>query len=84
MYKRQARGGTIGYMPPEQLNGEVVDERSDIFALASVLYESLCAATPFRAGTPADSLANIEKGVIYPCLLYTSQRPRDRERRGRW
>lgn len=64
-----ARGGTIGYMPPEQLNGEVVDERSDIFALASVLYESLCAATPFRAGTPADSLANIEKGVIYPSNL---------------
>ncbi len=64
-----ARGGTIGYMPPEQLRGEVVDERSDIFSLAAVLYESLCATAPFRAGTPADSLRRIEKGVIYPSSL---------------
>lgn len=64
-----ARGGTIGYMAPEQLNGLEVDERSDIFSLAAVLYESLCAAAPFRAGTPADSLKNIEKGVIYPSDL---------------
>lgn len=61
-----ARGGTIGYMAPEQLNGEVVDERSDIFSLAAVLYESLCATAPFRAGTPEDSLKNIKKGVLYP------------------
>ena len=58
--------------PPEQLNGEQVDERSDIFALAAVLYESLCATAPFRAGTPADSLDRIIRGVLYPCLLYTS------------
>ena len=64
-----ARGGTIGYMAPEQLRGEVVDERSDIFSLAAVLYESLCATAPFRAGTPADSLKRIEKGVIYPSSL---------------
>ena len=64
-----ARGGTIGYMAPEQLNGDMVDERSDIFALASVIYESLCAAAPFRAGTPADSLRAIDKGVIYPSDL---------------
>ncbi len=64
-----ARGGTIGYMAPEQLNGLEVDERSDIFSLAAVLYESLCAAAPFRAGTPGDSLKNIEKGVIYPSDL---------------
>lgn len=64
-----ARGGTIGYMPPEQLHGETVDERSDIFALATVLYESLCATAPFRAGAPADSLKRITKGVIYPSSL---------------
>lgn len=64
-----ARGGTIGYMAPEQLNGEIVDERSDIFALAAVIYESLCAAAPFRAGTPADSLNAIKRGVIYPSDL---------------
>ena len=64
-----ARGGTIGYMPPEQLNGLEVDERTDIFSLACVLYESLCATAPFRAGTPADSLKNIEKGVLYPSDL---------------
>ena len=64
-----ARGGTIGYMPPEQLNGEEVDERSDVFALAAVLYESLCATAPFRAGSPADSLDRIIRGVLYPSDL---------------
>ena len=61
-----ARGGTIGYMPPEQLNNEEVSQQTDIFALACVLYESLCGTGPFRAGTPADSMDRIIKGVVYP------------------
>ncbi len=64
-----ARGGTVGYMPPEQLEGADVDERTDVFALAAVLYESLCATAPFRAGTPADSLKRIKRGVLYPSDL---------------
>lgn len=64
-----ARGGTIGYMPPEQLGGFEVDERADIFALAAVLYEALCARAPFRAPTPAESLARIEAGVTSPSEL---------------
>ena len=36
-----ARGGTVGYMPPEQLTGDLVDERTDVFALAAVCYEAL-------------------------------------------
>ena len=61
-----ARGGTIGYMPPEQLRGDTVDERTDVFALATVLYEALCGTSPFRAKTPADSEQLIAQGVTYP------------------
>lgn len=64
-----ARGGTIGYMPPEQLRGDYVDERSDIFSLACVLYESLCGDAPFRAGSPIDSMTRINEGVVLPGTL---------------
>lgn len=64
-----ARGGTIGYMPPEQLMGAAVDERADLFSLAAVLYESLCATAPFMAETPAESLKRIERGVTPPSEL---------------
>lgn len=64
-----ARGGTVGYMPPEQLRGDEVDERTDIFSLAAVMYESLLADAPFRAGTPAESLKRIESGVPRPSGL---------------
>ena len=64
-----ARGGTVGYMPPEQLAGEAVDERCDIFSLATVLYESLLATAPFAADTAADSLERIERGAAAPSKL---------------
>lgn len=66
-----SRGGTIGYMPPEQLDIETgtVDERADVFALACVIYESLCGSAPFMAATPADSLDRIIGGATYPSEL---------------
>ena len=66
-----ARGGTIGYMPPEQLDIETgtVDERADVFALACVIYEGLCGSAPFMAATPADSLGRIIGGATYPSEL---------------
>ena len=64
-----ARGGTIGYMPPEQLRGDVVDERTDIFSLASLLYEALCGTAPFRAASPIDSMTLINEGVEPPSTV---------------
>lgn len=58
-----ARGGTVGYMPPEQLTGQMVDERSDVFSLATVCYEALTGRAPFSAATAEKSLALEEKGA---------------------
>jgi serine/threonine-protein kinase len=42
--------GTPAYMSPEQILGETVDARSDIFALGVVLYQLVCGARPFERG----------------------------------
>jgi serine/threonine-protein kinase len=57
-----ARGGTIGYMPPEQIRGDLVDERADVFALAVVVWQALTGERPFAAPSAERSLALIEHG----------------------
>lgn len=65
-----ATGGTIGYMPPEQMEREELDERCDQWALASLTYEMLTRGdNPFRAPTIDEALDTIyDAEIVIPSL----------------
>jgi Tol biopolymer transport system component/serine/threonine protein kinase len=51
--------GTVGYMSPEQVRGQAVDHRSDLFSLGTLMYEMVTAEHPFRSDSPADTMSAI-------------------------
>src|SRR4051794_31544811 len=53
--------GTAGYMAPEQLRGQVLDHRADIFSFGAVLYEMLSGRRAFRGDSAIETLNAILK-----------------------
>lgn len=70
--------GTVGYMAPEQVRGERIDARADLFALGCVLYECLAGRRAFARDTAVETMSAIlkeeppslgERGVEVPPAL---------------
>ncbi|OGD21657.1 MAG: hypothetical protein A2W03_17120 [Candidatus Aminicenantes bacterium RBG_16_63_16] len=53
--------GSVWYMSPEQVRGEAVDHRSDIFSFGAVIYEMLAGRRAFQRDTAAESMTAILK-----------------------
>ncbi|HEY4564979.1 MAG TPA: protein kinase, partial [Thermoanaerobaculia bacterium] len=51
--------GTFHTMSPEQASGEEIDGRSDLFSLGVLLHETLTGRSPFRGGSPAETIGRV-------------------------
>jgi serine/threonine-protein kinase len=64
--------GTVPYMSPEQLRGQEVDSRSDIFSFGVVLYEMLAGVHPFKKGGQIETANAILSETAAPLSRYTN------------
>ena len=67
--------GTIPYMSPEQVRGQTLDHRSDIFSFGCVLYEMLAGARPFASASAVDTIAAILKDPVPDLSKFAQEIP---------
>lgn len=72
--------GTIGYMSPEQAQGKLVDQRSDIFSFGCMLYEATTRHKPFQGDSVIDSLHKIVYGQAPPIGTTNPDAPSELQR----
>ncbi|MEW6127913.1 MAG: serine/threonine-protein kinase [Acidobacteriota bacterium] len=68
--------GTLQYLSPEQVKGEVADERSDIWALGSVFYEMVSGKVTFDATTLGRLCESILKSEYVPPTVINPELPK--------
>jgi serine/threonine-protein kinase len=67
--------GTPQYMPPEQAGGELVDQRSDLFALTAVFFYCLTGHSPYGANSVRKALTLALAGNVPPVSTYRQGAP---------
>jgi serine/threonine protein kinase/TolB-like protein/Tfp pilus assembly protein PilF len=72
--------GTVPYMSPEQVRGQSLDVRSDIFSFGTVLYEAITGRHPFAAENAAATLSAILTGEPPMLARYSRKIPQELER----
>lgn len=71
----QMVAGSLAYMSPEQLNGETLDERSDIYSLGAVLYRLLTGHNTFDADNEFDARIAVLNFPALPILQFRQTLP---------
>jgi TonB family protein len=67
--------GSVRYMAPEQMLGETVDGRADIFSLAAVAYELLTGHAPFPGKTITEVVSRVMNGGHVPAAQADARLP---------
>ncbi len=72
--------GTASYMSPEQVQGQAVDARSDLFSLGAVIYETAAGVRAFGGNSFAGILAEVLRGEPKPLNATNPQLPQELQR----
>ena len=72
--------GTVGYMSPEQVRGQLTDHRTDIFAFGAILCEMVMGKRTFQRATEADTVSAILNDEPPPITQLSPDTPAALER----